>query len=174
MKKLISVFILLCLALTFASCTGTAVDVPKGMQLASGEDVSYNLFVPGGWITTSENGICGAYYSSGDKSNITMSSFYPEGDMESIADYWEKCKASYAETYKNFRLEEEEANVIIGERSAFKYTFSADIDSKSYKFMQIITVYDNLFYTLTYTAEADKYDAHLSDIEKVISEFEFK
>ena len=174
MKKIIAILILTTLAISLLACSNSGVEIPDGMQLASGSDVAYNLFIPGGWILTKENGIFGAYYSSSDKSNITMSSFYPEADMASIDDYWKKCKASYAETYKNFAAIEEEAQIILGEKAAFKYVFTADIDGVSYKFMQIIAVHNNMFYTLTYTSTAENYDLHLADVEKTISEFEFK
>ncbi len=174
MKKIIALFLIFVVCLLTASCSAKNVDVPDGMQLASGSDVSYNLFVPGGWIIAEGNGINGAYYSSSDRSNITVSSFYPEAGMESIADYWNACKESYGETYKNFSSVEEETQLILGEKASLKYVFTADIDGVSYKFMQVITVHDNMFLTLVYTAEAEKYDSHLADVEKVISEFEFK
>lgn len=178
MKKFNAVLILLALMLSLIACSNSGVEVPEGMQLVSSDDVAYHLFVPGGWIPSESNGICGAYYSSSDKSSITMSSFYPEGDMFSINDYWQTCEASYTETYKNFVLEEKPkdnaSNAMLGEKAAFKYVFTADIDGKSYKFIQIVTVHDNMFYTLTYTSSAENYASHLEDVEKTISEFKFK
>lgn len=178
MKKTVSVFFVLALVIALGACSGSGVVAPKGMQVASNDDVAYNLFVPGGWILTEENGICGAYYSTSDKSSITVSSLYPEGDMLSINDYWSTLEASYKETFKNFLLldspENNESNIILGEKSAFKYVFSADIDGISYKFMQVITVHGNMFYTLTYTSSADNYENHLEDVVKTISEFRFK
>ncbi len=178
MKRSIALILGTLLALLLVSCGSSGVEIPDGMLLASNGDVAYNLFVPGGWIVTESGGICGAYYSSSDKSSITMSSYYPENGMTSIDDYWQKCKASYEETYKNFVLEEQPsentANAIIGEKSAFKYVFTADIDGESYKFLQIVAVHDNMFFTLTYTSTAENYASHMADVEKTIAEFEFK
>lgn len=178
MKKIISIFLLLALGISFVACSGSGVEVPDGMQLASNGDVAYNLFVPGGWILTEENGIFGAYYSTSDKSSITVSSLYPDGDIVSIADYWSALEASYGETFKNFSVaeapEDGVSNVILGEKAAFRYVFGADIDGVSYKFMQILSVHNNMFYTLTYTSTAENYDLHTADVEKTVTEFEFK
>ncbi len=178
MKKIICSLILISILLFTASCSGNNVDIPDGMQLVSSGDVSYNFFVPGGWVPTENNGIFGAYYSNTDKSNMTVSSLYPSSELMSINDYWTTLEASYKETFKNFELleapENNESNVIFGERAAFKYIFSADIDGESYKMMQILTANGSLFYTFTYTAKADLYESHLEDIEKAITEFEFK
>ncbi len=174
MKRIIAFLMLVSLTLSLIACSGNSENVPDGMQAASVEGAKYDLFVPGGWIVTAENGISGAYYSNADKSNISVSCFYPEENMASIADYWARAKESYINTYKNFEATEEEIQTILGEVAAYRYVFSADIDGKSYKFMQIVTVHDNMFYTLTYTAEADKYELHTEDLQKVISEFKFK
>ncbi len=178
MKKIIFVSILLVLVLAFASCSGSEIEIPDGMQVVSSGDVAYNFFVPGGWVPTENNGIFGAYYSNTDKSNMTVSTLYPGGELMSINDYWTTLEASYNETFKNFTLieapENNESNIIFGERGAFKYVFSADIDGESYKIMQILTVDGSLFYTFTYTAKADLYESHLADVEKTVTEFEFK
>ena len=173
MKKiLILTFVLL--VFLFSSCSKSGATVPKGMQEASGKDVAYDLFVPGGWIITESDGICGAYYSSSDRSSITMSSIYPESDMASIEEYWSTCKTSYNETYKNFEASEEQTEILMGEKTAYKYVFSADIDGTSYKFMQVITAHGGKFYTFMYTSTVENYDAHLSDVEKTLSEIIFK
>lgn len=178
MKKIICALILISLVLCVASCSANNVEIPDGMQIVSPADVSYNFFVPGGWIPTENNGIFGAYYSNTDKSNMTVSSLYPNGELMSISDYWTTLEESYKETFKNFTLieapENNESNIIFGERGAFKYVFSADIDGESYKMMQILTVEGSLFYTFTYTAKADLYESHLADVEKTITEFKFK
>ena len=178
MKKILCAIILISLVLLTASCSGSNVSIPDGMQLVSSGDVSYNFFVPGGWIPTENNGIFGAYYSNTDRSNMTVSTLYPSGEIMSISDYWTTLEASYRETFKNFSILEapqnNESNIIFGERTAFKYVFSADMDGESYKIMQILTAEGSLFYTFTYTAMADLYESHLADVEKTITEFEFK
>ena len=40
--------------------------------------------------------------------------------------------------------------------------------------MQVIISAKGYVYTLTYTALADKYDAHVDDVAKIIAEFKFK
>ncbi len=178
MKKIFCALILISLVLFVASCSANNVEIPDGMQLVSSGDVAYNFFVPGGWMPTENNGIFGAYYSNTDKSNMTVSSLYPTEELMSISDYWTTLEESYKETFKNFTLieapENNESNVVFGERAAFKYVFSADIDGESYKMMQVLTVDGSLFYTFTYTATSELYESHLADVEKAITEFEFK
>ncbi len=178
MKKIIFALILISLVISVASCSGNNVDIPEGMQIVSPDDVSYNFFVPGGWIPTENNGIFGAYYSNTDKSNMTISTLYPTDQIMSINDYWTTLEESYKQTFKNFSLiespENNKSNMIFGERASFKYVFSADIDGESYKIMQILTVDGSLFYTFTYTSKADIYESHLSDVEKTLAEFTFK
>lgn len=171
MKKIISTILLLMLTLALFSC-GNDSGVPDGMQKASEDDVAYSLFIPGGWVLLDgENGLNGAYYSASDKSSITVSSYY--GDVYSIDEYWQKSKASYEETYKNFTVETEEEQVVFGGKNAFKYVFSAEIDSTEYKFMQIVAIHQNNVYVLTYTSSAENYESHMTDVEKTVTEFLF-
>ncbi len=169
MKKFFSVLLLSVLALSLFAC-GKDKSIPDGMVKASGDDVAYTLYVPGGWNTVAESGIYGAYLST-DKSSMTVSSYY--GDVQSIDDYWQKAKASYDGTYKNFTIETEEEPTVIGGKKGFKYVFSAEIDGAEYKFMQICAVNSNTLYVFTYTATAESYDTHMSDVEKTVSEFLF-
>ena len=173
MKKIISLALLLTFILSFASC-GKDATVPDGMQRVSGDDVPYDLFVPGGWNPTSSNGICGAYYSQSDKSSITVSSYSPTGTMASIDDYWQFCLANYEGTYKDFEVEEESTPIVFGGKSAFKYVFRATVGGAEYRFMQIISVHANRYYLLTYTSDAEHYDLHTADVDKTVSEFIFK
>ena len=172
MKRFLMVLLTICI-LALSSCSDD-VKIPDGMQLASDDSVSYNLFVPGGWILTESNGIYGAYYSSSDRSSMTMSSIHPDEGMASVEEYWNTCKTSYDRTYKNFEASEEQTETLMGEKTAYKYVFSAEIDGESYKFMQLITVHGGKFYTFVYTSTAENYEAHLADVEKTLSEIIFK
>ena len=178
MKKIFCLLILISIVFCICSCSDRTVQILEGMQIVSTGDVSYNFFVPGGWVPTERDGIFGAEYSNTDKSNMTVSTLYPDGELMSITDYWTTLEKSYNETFKNFTIieapENNGSNIIFGERGAFKYVFSADIDGESYKMMQILTLEGSLFYTFTYTAKADLYEIHLADVEKTISEFKFK
>lgn len=170
MKKIISILLLLLLSLSLFACGGDK-EVPDGMQKASGDDVAYSLFVPGGWILLDTDGMNGAYYSSSDKSSITVSSYY--GDFYSIDEYWQASKESYERTYKSFAVETEEEAIVFGGKNAFKYVFCAEIDGTEYKFLQIVAIHSNNVYVLTYTSEAETYESHMTDVEQTISEFVF-
>lgn len=178
MKKIISLVLLTILALSFVACSQSGVAIPEGMQIVSNGDVAYNFFVPGGWIPFEKEGFFGAYYSTSDRSSITASSLYPNGEMQSINDYWASLDASYKETFKNYTLieapENDQSNILLGDRKAYKYVFTADIDGVSYKLMQVVTVHDNMFYNITYTSTAELYESHLADVERSVAEFVFK
>lgn len=173
MKKFVSAILLFSLCTCLFAC-GSDKDVPSGMQKVSGDDVPYNLYVPGGWIASNGDGIYGAYYSQSDKSSITVSSYSPTGTMASINDYWQYARENYENTYKDFAVESSGDAVVFGGKSAFKYTFTASIGGAEYHFMQVIAVHSNRFFILTYTSDAEHYDAHLEDVEQTISEFVFK
>lgn len=173
MKRIIAFIIMAVMCFFVISC-GKKSDIPDGMQLASGEDVAYRLFVPGGWNLTLDDNVNGAYYSQSDKSSITMTSYYPETNIASVDDYWKACSASYKNVYDNFEAQEEASPLVFGGKNAFKYVFTATIDGTDCKFMQIITVHKNLFYILTYTSTAEKYDLHIEDVNSVISNFIFR
>ncbi len=171
MKKLISILILATLCLSLAAC-GDDASVPDGMQDVSGDGVAYSLYIPATWNPTHD--IDGGYYSQSDKSSISVTSYYPELDTPNIAAYWEKCKASYIETYSDFALVEEAAEVVLGGKAAASYVFTGSMGGEALKYRQIIAIHGDKFYIMTYTSTVENYDLHEEDLKAVMENFKFK
>ncbi len=204
MKKTITLILaLLMLTLTLASCqNGNVAVAPEGMKLASGDDVAYNLFVPDNWQITNGYGTYGGYTS--DAANINVSTYTatdigtkePEGTTDAetttaadttapqntdktareqyIDAYWDMCWKTYIKELNGFSAIEVDKKTELGGLLAKQYVYTAKYEGVEYKMQMTVTYSGGLMYILTYTAKAENYDAHLTEVEKIISEFKFK
>ena len=184
MKTKILVSLLLVISIVFlaVSC-GQKDDVPRGMQLVESEFVDYKLFVPATWTVDKTSGFLSAYIPD-DKSNVSVMTMTGTRAYDSFDQYMEEYIAELKNTYVGFEYIENESlvptsekpqtGITIGGKSASRLVYRIKIGETSYKYMQIITVSGYYIYTLTYTALEEKYDSHLDDVSKIISEFKFK
>lgn len=174
MKKLIAVLLLLTLCLGLAACKRDD-PTPDGMQNASDETVKFNLYVPLTWSVTTSGGVVGACFSSSDRSNVIVTSYYPESTM-TLTEYWEqKCLTPYRSTLAGFTLLEEHCGeTTLGGRGAAKYVFVYSLGETAYQVMQVITSYQNIVYTFTYTATTEQYQQHLSEVESMLAVLTFR
>ena len=145
---------------------------PDGMKIASGDKVEYRLYVPKSWICNSESGKSEAYYPESERSNVTVTSFSPEGTM-SAADYVAECEKKYAESINGYTLIEK-ADTKVANKDAVALTFGANYDGISFKIKQVTFVFDGMVYSITYTSTAERFDSHLADVDRIISEFSFR
>ena len=145
---------------------------PEGMKIASDNKIEYRLYVPKTWICKSDSGKSEAYYPESARSNVTMTSYSPNGEV-SIADYVASCKEEYAKSLLGYALVEETETILAG-KSAVSIVFTSNYDGVTYKQRQVILLYGGMFYTLTYTATAENYDLHTEDVEQIISAFTFR
>ncbi|MBQ8357263.1 MAG: hypothetical protein IJX39_05580 [Clostridia bacterium] len=179
MKKnltgILSVLLLLVLSLTTVSCADKD-DTPDGMQNVSISTVNFDLFVPESWISQAESGISGARVSNTDTSNVTVTAYMPDAVM-TVEEYWNSfCLPEYQNgVLKDFTVMEEQCgDTTLGGKNAKTYVFLYTVDGKTYESMQIITVKDDILYTLTYTAESSVYSTHLETVESIRSNFRFR
>ena len=166
-----TLLLVLLLALSAVACSDT--EVPDGMQLVSGEEEKFDLFVPAMW--TPMQNPPGAYVSSADRSNVTVTSHFPDTVM-SASEYWtQKCLPEYTNVLENFSVVEERCeDTTLGGRDAKLYVFVYTISDTAYESMQIITVQSDIIYTLTYTATSAAFEDHLDDVESIRAEFRFR
>ena len=174
LRRLAALALLLLCTLTCVSCSSDEVEIPDGMQLATAAP-EYYFFVPSSWIVNTSSGTSSAYYSMDDKTTVSVSvtSFSPTESLD-IDGYWDKCEAEYRTEFKNYTFILEEATTVSSSTSpknAKSYTYSADFSGKSYKFTQVIFTNGDMFYTITYTALTEQYDAHLEELAKMKAEF---
>jgi len=146
------------------------VDIPEGMKLASTKERPYTLFMPDdGWSI--ERGANITTVSTSDKSNLTVQYTMPDGTDHDIQKYWDKC----IEDYKNVMTVGEEISKatkkIGGVDGGIVGEFSGVSGGVEYRFKQAIVLKGDVFYVITYTATAENYDKHISDVNKMIDNF---
>lgn len=172
MKRIVAAFLLVLLLVSLASCNKDGV--PDGMMDATAPGANYQLFVPETWVSQAESGISGAKYSIDDSSNVNLTTHLPD-KAYTVTGYWsEVCLPSLETTFKDFQLVEAECKeTTLGGRNAYQYVYVASLGGNSYQFMQLIAVYGDMVYTLTYTAKVDVFATHAEDVELIRSSFRF-
>ena len=201
MKRIILILLTVSmLALSLCACaTGGSGNVvaPEGMQIASVDASPYYLFVPKGWGLTQGFGTSGAYTS--DSSNVTVS-MYSASDIKNdeasktdtpaatesgsasdksareqyIDAYWDMCWKTYMSELRDFAVVEDGKQTLLGGYEAKQYVYTAKYENVEYKMQMTVTYSGGLMYILTYTAKSENYISHISEVEKIISEFKFK
>lgn len=145
---------------------------PAGMKIASADIVEYRLYVPTNWVCFSESGVSEAYFPESEKTNVTVTSYSPDESI-STAEYVESCETTYAKTIKGYELISKE-DTTVANRNAVSITFSATYNEIDYTINQTIFIYDEMIYSITYTAMSSVYDSHLDDLGSILSAFTFR
>ncbi|MBO5938526.1 MAG: hypothetical protein J6Q82_03390 [Clostridia bacterium] len=145
---------------------------PDGMKIASADHLEYRLYVPKTWICDPESGRSEAYYPESEKSNVSLTSYSPSESI-SVKDYFADCEEEYKTVLPEYeRLSEEETTV--ADRLAYSFVYRTVVDGVEFKMMQTVFTYNEIIYSLTYTAIADSFDTHLEDVEAMLSAFRFR
>lgn len=173
-KKIISAVVVLIMCSILAACSGQSYGdswVPAGMQLASGTDASYKLYVPNAWTVDTSTGLTTASTNSG---NI---SFYPqklEDSSTSLTEYWEAYSDALQKSFSELTYETEGENILLdGSVPGLKYVYTAKLSDVSYKFMQVIAIREGYVYIFTYTSTEENYQQCLEDAESIVSHIMF-
>ena len=145
---------------------------PEGMKIASSDQIEYRLYVPKTWICTPEDGASDAYYPESGKSNVTVHSFTPSQSM-SRDDYFARCEAEYKRTLPEYERLSESMRTVAG-IEAKSYTYRTVVDGMEIKLMQTILVYNEKFYSITYTALSENFELHMADVESILNAFTFR
>lgn len=187
MKKtvvtILSVLLVAALACMAVACNNND-PTPDGMQNVTTADSAafYNLYVPLNWSSQASGGISGARVSDTDRSNVTVTMYFPD-ETQTPEGYWEsQCLPSYNQVFTNVTVDAENCkDVTLGGKNAKQYVFTYQLDGADYKVMQVIAVHNDIVYTLTFTAvataagatAAQSYDNHLATVESIVSCFTF-
>ena len=176
---LLLTLILLCAA-TLTACGGTPQDpAPEGMQLCFAGN-GYTFYAPEGWDVTTSGGVPTASVSAVNGTNLTCvrietdkaaSAYFAEGEDElsaRLADY-------------TLLPAEGSDTATLGGVTAIRRVYTATVNAKPYKFMQLLCQKDGHLYLLTYTAENDTadgktslFDTHLEEATAAIAAFTFE
>ena len=145
---------------------------PSGMKIASGDNVEYVLYVPKSWICNSTSGANAAYVDESGKPNFSVTSYSPDSKL-TPSEYFELAEKSYAANLAGYTRVSESDTKVHG-IDAKTYVYTVNYGGVEYKIMQTITVYGERIYSLTYTAPSDTFDAHIADVNNIISAFIFR
>lgn len=145
---------------------------PSGMKIASGDNVEYVLYVPMSWICNSASGANSAYVNESGKPNFSVTSYSPDVEM-TASEYFEFAEKSYTANLAGYTRVSESDTKVHG-IDAKSYVYTVTYGGVEYKIMQTITIYGGTVYSLTYTAPADAFEAHLGEVNTIISRFIFR
>lgn len=161
-------------AMILTSCSASAVEVPDGMKIISSDEEAFYLFAPMSWVTNSSMGMASAYYSDGDRSNISMTSMVPTDAVSSLDGYIAYCKAELEAYLPGFEAVGETEDAVLGGRNGRSFVYRASIGDIDYKYRQVVVTYQSMFYIFTYTSTVDGYELHTDEVETMISNVLFK
>ena len=147
-------------------------DTPDGMEIASGKNTEYRLYVPKAWICDAESGVSEAYFSESDRSNVLVTSYVPDEAL-TIADYFASCEADYKKTLPEYTRVGESKTTVAG-KDALSYTYTTVVDGVAFKIQQTLFYHSETIYSFTYTARADLFDSHLTDVQRMLDVFCFR
>ena len=148
-------------------------NTPEGMKIASHDKIEYRFYVPLSWICDSESGISEAYYPESEKTNVTVSAYSPDSPV-SAPEYVSLCEEEYKTAILGYELLEKADGFKVANRDALSITFSANYDGVDYKIRQVVFEYNQMIYSITYTATESCFELHTDDLDKMISEFTFR
>ena len=149
------------------------VECPAGMKLISTDERAYRFFVPENWVSNERAEISAAYAPENDGSNVSLQMHMTEDESVTVAEFFAACEARYVELFDEYELLSD-ADIKMDGVSAKKYTYRAVIGGVEYTQMQAIVMRGAVYYVLTYTALPEYFDAHASDVEKMIENFDIR
>ena len=164
---------LLVLCLSLAACGSNNDEAPEGYRLVSGDDVAYRFYAPISWSINSSGSIDSVYYSPEDPAMVMISFYAPDSEQADIDTYWEATESEYKKLYTDYELVSSGESTL-GKSKAIQYTFTAKIGDNSYKIMQRIAGHGQHYYTMTYMASPETFDAHLEEVQKMADSFSFR
>ena len=178
MKKIASILLLLVLLLGLVACAEES-DVPTNMQNVAAENAKFNLYVPLSWTSYADSGVSGGVAPTEDKANVTVTATLAETMNLTPAQYWEsKClpeyKAEHSPLAEFHMVDAECGDTTLGGKDAKRYVFTYRMDGQFYKVMQIITVADDVVYTMTFTTKDTAFGNYNETVEQIRSAFSFR
>ena len=152
----------------------TDKNTPEGMKLASSSKIEYRFYVPNSWNTNLTDGASTAFFAESGRPNVSVSSYPLTSEVEIDAQkYFELCEEDYKEQLKGYELISSETRSVHG-IDAISYTYKTLYGTTEIKIMQTVFIYNSSAYSITYTALADRFDAHIDDVSRMLDEFRFR
>lgn len=160
------------------SDAGSYENAPEGMREISLEGIhDFSLFVPDAWRTDMQSGIVSAYVSESDRSNISLSHYYPPSGVNTIAEFFAALQVSYEALYENYEVlhqhGEADEPVAIGGCEGALYLLRGSHGGVDYRVMQIFFVKNSNVYVFTYTATDALFDTHKATVDDIVAKISF-
>lgn len=175
MKRSICALALLLAIAFLVSCSSEIPDVPEGMIEVSNDTVDYHLYVPDDWTAETSTGVITAKYSDSILVNVSMMAATATEEVTTAADYWTQFSESFESSFEDFEIIEENAAVLLDGHEASRYVYKGTLaGSVSVQYRQIVCIKDGVIYIFTYTADPEKYEDYLSDVDDMLENFSFK
>ena len=149
----------------------TDKNTPDGMKLAS-SDLEYRFYVPTTWVTNQSDAFSSAYYPESGRPNVSVTSYSLSEEM-SAEKYFEFCAEEYEKTLEGYELIGSSERAV-HDRNAISYVYKAVYGDTEIRIMQTVFIYNDLAYSITYTAHADRFDAHLDDVNAMLDSFKLR
>ncbi len=149
-------------------------DTPDGMQAVQDSNVAFRFYVPSDWTVNRAEGIFSAFDPE-DRSSVSVVSYLPRGAGMSIREYFTANREVLERVPgSNFQLVSEQEDATLAGQPAAVYEYTYSVGGVTYAYRQLVTGYAGMFYTVTYTALPEHYEAHLSEWEAILSAFSFR
>lgn len=145
---------------------------PADMKIASSDKLEYRLYVPQTWVCNSQSERAEAYYPESGKPNVTVTSYSPDRSM-TAKEYFEKCEERYETAFGWYTFISSEERTVAG-KNAQIYTYSVSASGEKLRIMQAVLVYNDMVYSITYTALDSSFDSHMDDISAILDAFIFR
>lgn len=183
-KTLIGLICLLfSLSLILSGCGNEGA--PEGYSNVASDNEAFYLYVPSAWVSNSSGGTASAYYSSSDLSNVSFTCMVIDpGTTDTLETYKQLALKEFSDVLPGFkevasepRLDENGAELpapTIDGRETLILEYECTLGEEHYKYKQAVTMKDDFFYILTYTALAENYEAHLEEVDSIIGYVRFK
>ncbi|MBQ8402140.1 MAG: hypothetical protein IJX14_09450 [Clostridia bacterium] len=168
-------FLILMLAVSMLAMTGCNADAeaPTGYKTASGEAADYTFFVPDDWTVDLTTGATSAYCSTEDPSSISVMAWELPNTDTTLDEWWAMNLEDISMVFQNLEAAAPE-NLTIDGVHGQKYVYTAELGEFSYKILQAAAIKNGTVYLITYTSLADTYDAHIEEVNNMVSFFLFK
>lgn len=138
----------------------------------------YAINFPPEWrVATLEGGIVGFVSPKTSESdafaenlNVLVAAAQPEATVD---DYADAGMEQLKQVIPNFALVSRESTSLSG-NPALRLAYSGNSEGLTLKFVQVLTIKNEVFYTLTFVGEEKEYSAYSGKLEKMLESFKMK
>ena len=151
----------------------TDADAPKGMMLASNDDVAYRFYVPDAWVLDRALPTSSAYVSESDRSSVNVTVYMPEATQMTAEEYWAQVEQQLTAVLGDYTLISTTPGTL-DTRPSNTYIYSATVNGSVYRFAQTVAAYRGMVYTVSYTALDATFDVHMDEYNAILAAFDFR